>query len=82
MEEFDSIEKTNNENTKIQEKLNNFYMVLVHKTNIQTPTKHHFSKEEAEKEAERLADKERCDVYVLKTISRFECGPIIKKEIK
>jgi len=43
------------------------------------PTKLHDSLEDAEKEAIRLAEKEKCKVYVLKAISEFSITQEVKK---
>jgi hypothetical protein len=54
-----------------------YYAIMVEGRNA--PAKLHDNIEDAEKEAIRLAEKEKCKVYVLKAISEFSITQEVKK---
>jgi len=56
--------------------MDNFYMVFVEGRNM--PQRKYETIEEAETEAERLCEKEKSKVYILKSVEKFELKNIEK----
>jgi hypothetical protein len=56
--------------------MNNFFMIYVEGKNM--PFKKFETLEEAEREAERLCEKEKSITFILKTIEKFELKTIEK----
>lgn len=56
--------------------MNNFYMIYVEGKNM--PYKRFETLEEAEIEAERLCEKEKCKTFILESIVKFEMRNVVK----